>query len=473
MNNRLVHARYRPPMRFLSSAAVLLVALLTGAASGVRALQPADQSAGIAAAPSRSTMDADVSATVRTYCTGCHNGVMRSPAGALLDRFDGSAIGADADAWSRAYRQVQAGTMPPAGVPRPDRTAAGRLLASIETALGVTTTQPLEATSQDVALRLASMLWNSVPDAALRDEARRNRLTQPAVLAQQVKRMLADDRADAFVSRFFFPWLGLDRLDTANPSPKNFPDFDVTLRDAMATETRLFIRSQLREDADPIALWTADYTFLDETLARHYGIAGVTGREFRRVALPTAERGGLFGHGSILMITSRHDDGPAYTSPASRSIWIRNHFLGAPAPRPFPGAQPVSPDRPITPQTRTLAAQPCLQCHQNFFPLAYTLENFDAIGRWRTEDQAGPVDSAGVFVDGTPMHGISGLRETLLQYSGAFRTTLAEKLLIFAAGMPVNGTPVTTATLVRARQALHASQPPRWSALIAAVVRQQ
>ena len=456
-------------MRYVTSA-VFLGFLFTGAS--VLRGQSATQSA-VADGQLRTASDADASTTVNTFCAGCHNGVMRSPSNAMLDRFDGTAIGEDADAWSRAYRQVQAGTMPPAGVARPGRAAAGRLLTAIETALGVTTTRPAHATSPEIAARLATVLWNSAPDAALLDDARRNRLTQPAVLEQHVRRMLADDRGDAFVSRFFVPWLGLDQLSKVSPSRKNFPDFDITLRDAMATETTLFIRSQLREDADPIALWNADYTFLNEALARHYGITGVDGPEFRRVPLKTPERYGLLGQASILMITSRHNDGPAYTSPAARSMWIRNHFLGAPAPRPFPGAQPVSPDRPITPQTRTLPDSPCLRCHQNFFPLAYPLENFDAIGRWRTEDQAGPVDSSGVYVDGTPMRGVAGLRDTLLQYPEAFRTTITEKLLIYADSQTVSGSRVTAATLVRARQTLHAAQTVRWSSIIASIARQR
>src|SRR6266498_1294192 len=285
-------------MRFLTSASLLLVILFTSATSALRAWQsPAVSSLAPVAAPVRPAAG-DAAVTVTTYCSGCHNGVMRSPSNALLDGFDGAAIGDAADAWARAYRQVQAGTMPPAGARRPDRVAAGRLLASIETALGATT-RPANASSGEIADRLASMLWNSTPDAALLKDVRRNRLSQPATVEQQVKRMLADDRADALVSRFFVPWLGLDQLGKANPSAKNFPEFDATLRDAMATETRLFIRNQLREDGDPITLWTARETFLNEPLARHYGIAGVTGAEFRRVSLNVPERYGLLGQASI------------------------------------------------------------------------------------------------------------------------------------------------------------------------------
>lgn len=183
------------------------------------------------------------------------------------------------------------------------------------------------------------------------------------------------------------------------------------------------------------------------------------------------------------MVTSRHRSGTApgatadmhpeaaYTSPATRAIWVRLRFLGAAAPRPFPGAQPVKPELPITPQTRTLPAQPCVNCHRNFFPLGYALENFDPIGRWRTHDQGGPVDSSGTFVDGTPTNGVIELRNVLLQRPEAFRTTVTEKLLLYAAGQPVNDSRVAPHTLVRARQILRGAKPARWSSILAAIVR--
>jgi hypothetical protein len=444
-------------MRFLSTTVILL---------GVLASVPSVLRAGAGD-------ERDVSQTLQTYCAGCHNGTMRSPSGAVLDRLDIATIADNPDLWSRAYRQLNAGTMPPFGAARPDRTTYRQLLSSIETGLGATTPPSADNTSQQIAERLSALLWNSAPDAELLGEVRRNRLTQPAALEKQVQRMLADDRADAFVSRFFFPWLGLDRLSKAEPNPQYFPGYTAALRDAMTTETDLFIRSQLRDNHDPVALWDADYTFLNEALARHYGISGITGAEFRRVSLSTPERNGLLGQGSVLMATSRHEagKGSAYTSPAARAIWVRTHFLGAPPPLPFPNARPVKPELPITPQTRTLPAEPCVNCHRNFFPLGYALEHFDPIGGWRTSDQAGPVDASGTLVDGTPFDGTIDLRKDLLQYSEAFRTTITEKLLMYAAGKAVNGSQTTPETLVRARQVLHAIPSPRWSSLIASIVR--
>jgi hypothetical protein len=285
--------------------------------------------------------------------------------------------------------------------------------------------------------------------------------------------MLADDRARAFVSRFFFPWLQLDQLANADPDRKYFPDYDPSLRDALATETELFLLSQLRDDRDPLDLWSADYTFLNAQLASHYGVAGVAGPEFRRVSWSTPERAGLLGHGSVLMVTSRHQHGvdAAYTTPAARSKWIRLHFLGAPLPNGFPGAQPVKPELPITPQTRTLPTEPCVNCHRNFFPLGYALENFDPLGRWRTRDQVGPVDTSGAFVDGTPTNGVVELRRALLQYPDAFRTTIVEQLLLYASTGSVSQAGGTPETLAEARRILRATPKPRWSALIAAAAQ--
>jgi hypothetical protein len=450
-----------------------LVGVVAGGWSSQLAGQSAVQRpAASVASPTAATTEA--STLIATYCAGCHNGVMRSPTGTVLDQFDPAAMSRDPEMWARAYRQLQANTMPPVGAPRPDRRGYDVLLTSIEAGLGVTAAPPEAATGREIADRLARLLWNSAPDASLLEEAQRDRLTSAAGLERQIKRMLDDERARAFVSGFFVPWLGLDKLANADPDRRQFPEYDVALRDAMATETELFLLSQLREDRDPIALWSSNYTFLNERLARHYGIAGISGARFRRVVLSTPERAGLLGHGSVLMVTSRHQQGAdaTYTSPATRSIWVRLHFLGAPPPQPFPGAEPVKPELPITPQTRTLPAAPCVNCHRNFFPLGYALEHFDPIGRWRTQDQAGPVDASGTFVDGTPTDGVVQLRNVLLQRPDAFRTTITEKLLVYASGRPVTASRMAPSdTLVRARQILRGTSPVRWSAIIAEIVR--
>jgi hypothetical protein len=420
----------------------------------------------------QTTTNSNMPQVIETYCSTCHNGTMRSPSGNLLDTFSPASIRETPDVWARAYRQLQAGTMPPAGAPRPDRATYEATLTSIEQAMDAGAKASTTATSQEIAEQLAGLLWNSAPDASLLQDAQRNRLIEPATLERQIHRMLADDRAQAFVSRFFIPWLGLDKLGEADPDKKFFPDYDVSLRDAFMKETELFLLSQLRDDRDPVELWNANYTFLNEQLARHYDIPNVKGSQFRRMTLPSPERAGLLGHGSVLMATSRHRHGvdAAYTSPATRATWVRRHFLGAPPPLPFPSAQPVKPELPITPQTRTLPVEPCVTCHLNFFPLGYALENFDPIGRWRTHDQVGPVDASGTFVDGTSMNGVIELRKVLLQRPDAFRTTITESLLGHASGKAVGSTRPSVDTLVRARQILRGMQKPRWSGIIAGVV---
>jgi hypothetical protein len=414
----------------------------------------------------------DVSKMVDTYCSGCHNGSMRSPSGVLLEQFDPVRISANPDLWSRAYRQLQAGTMPPFGAPRPDRSTYTAALKEMERELGANLDAKTPASNQEISNRLAKALWDSTPDDLLLQTAKQGRLSDPATMEAQIRRMLADDRARAFVTRFFFPWLQLDQLAKADPDKKYFPEYDISLRDSLAKETELFLLSQLRDDRDPIELWSANYTFLNEQLAKNYDRSDVSGPQFRRVSL-ALERAGLLGQGSILMVTSRHQHGTdaAYTTPATRAVWIRMHFLGAPPPNAFPGAQPVKPELPITPQTRTLPTNPCVTCHRNFFPLGYGLENFDPLGRWRTRDQIGPVDASGAMVDGTPFNGVVELRQSLLQRPEAFRTNITEKLLIYAStgsALPKSG---TSETLVRARQILGRTEKPRWSAIIAGVVQ--
>jgi len=431
---------------------------------------PAAQRAGATDGdPARGAAATDV---VATYCAGCHNGRVQAPDGRPLETLDPARIAEEPDLWARAYRQLRAGTMPPVGARRPDRATSDAALADIDRALDSAMARPAGAADDlAVATRLARLLWDASPDGPLLSDARASRLREDATLEGHVHRMLADDRVDAFVARFFVPWLWLDRLATADPDLAFFPAYTPSLRDALVMETKLFLLSQLREDRDPVDLWSADYTFLNEQLASHYGVDGVSGPQFRRVS-SAPERAGLLGHGSVLMLTSRHQHGvdAAYTSPAYRARWVQEHFLGAALPRAFPGAEPVKPELPITPQTRTLPVQPCVTCHRNFFPLGYALERFDSIGRWRTHDQAGPVDTSGAFVDGTSTDGIIALRQVLLARPEAFRTTITEALLAYAG----TGTIVragTPETLVEARRILGEQPEPRWSALIAAVVR--
>jgi hypothetical protein len=412
----------------------------------------------------------DLPAVFHTYCSGCHTGTAKSVSGPSLDKFDTERIRQDPEAWARAYRHLQAGTMPPVGAKRPDRATTETALKAIEDA--VASDSKPDVSGADVAKRLAKLLWNGEPDKALAEAAQG--LDQAGIEAQ-VRRMLADDRANAFVAQFFLPWLGLDELTKKTPDPKHFSDYDVSLREALQKETVMFLLSQLREDRDPIELWRADYSFLNEQLAKHYGIEGVKGAEFRRVSLKGApERAGLLGQGSVLMATSNPGDAAygAYTSPASRGKWVLYRYLGVPTPYPFPGAGPmVPPEQPITPQTRTLPAQPCVGCHQNFFPLGYALENFDPLGHWRVADRFGAVDASGAFVDGTMMNGVQDLRLVLLARPNAFRTTIMEALLVYIASGTTKVNSGTAATLFEARRILGDAPDFRWSTLIAQAVR--
>jgi mono/diheme cytochrome c family protein len=402
------------------------------------------------------------------YCDRCHeiSGTQSTP-------LDFGHMADDPESWSRAERYLRAGTMPPVGSKRPDRRGNDALIAAVERALD--RPAPRVDDSQAIATRLAALLWDAAPDEQLHRAATRGQLGDSARLEAQVHRMLADPRAKAFVTRFFVPWLGLDKLDSADPDLRFFPGYEPSLRDSLLHETELFLLSQLADDRDPVELWTANYTFLNEQLARHYGVTGVSGTQFRRVVLASPERAGLLGQGSIQMATSRHKHGvdAAYTSPAARARWVLTHFLGSPAPTAFPGAPPVSPDLPITGQTRTMPTVPCVDCHRNFFPLGYALENFDPIGRWRTADQAGSVDTSGALVDGTTFNGPVQMRNALLQWKEAFRTTLVERMVAFAEGASVKVELGTPATLARARQILRDPGQARWSTLIAAVVRAQ
>jgi len=410
-----------------------------------------------------------VSKLVETYCAGCHDG--RMELGFIrLAPLDPTRIAEEADLWSRASRHLRAGTMPPVGAPRPDRRTVDQALAVIDRELD--TSAPAVETSPLIAARLAKLLWNTEPDAALSRAAQRDELRDTQGLESEVRRMLADPRSEAFVSRFLFPWLQLDTLSDADPDKRLFPDYETSLRDSLRRETELFLMSQLRDDRDPVELWTANYSFLNEQLAKHYGIPNVKGSQFRRVTLPP-ERAGLLGQGTILMITSRHQHGPdaGYTSPAVRGYWILLHLLGVPTPHPFPNAAPLKPDLPITPQTRQLPANPCMNCHRNFFPLAYALENFDPIGRWRTHDQAGPVDASGALVDGTAVNGPIELRKAVVQRPDAFRTTITERLAAYVAGRSASPVTGTQETLALARRILRDRNQVRWSTLIAGVVR--
>jgi hypothetical protein len=292
----------------------------------------------------------------------------------------------------------------------------------------------------ELASRLSFFLWSSIPDDELLTVAEQGKLKDPAVLQQQVRRMLKDSRSQALVTNFSGQWLYLRELKNRNPDLIMYPDFDDNLRQAFQRETELLFDSVVREDRSVFDVLNANYTFVNERLARHYGIPNVYGSDFRRVTVEK-DRRGLLGQGSFLTITSN----PNRTSPVTRGSWILENLLGSPPPSPPPNVPPLPENAngqgvttvPTSVRDRmTLhrANQPCKGCHQLMDPIGLALENFDGIGRWRVEDSGTKIDASGQLVDGTPIDGVESLRNALLNRPDAFVQTMTEKLLMYAVG---------------------------------------
>jgi Protein of unknown function (DUF1592)/Protein of unknown function (DUF1588)/Protein of unknown function (DUF1587)/Protein of unknown function (DUF1585)/Protein of unknown function (DUF1595) len=291
----------------------------------------------------------------------------------------------------------------------------------------------------DLASRLSFFLWSSVPDDALLRAAEQARLKDPAVLERQVERMLADPRSEALTQNFAGQWLQLRNLDSVRPGDPFSLAFDDSLRIGLRRETELFFDSIVRENRSVLDLLTANYTFLNERVALHYGIPNVIGSEFRRVELPAdSPRRGILGQGSILTITSH----PNRTSPVLRGKWILKNILGTPPPDP-PAVVPALDDHKTQAKVSTLrdrlaahrAVEPCRTCHAMIDPAGFALENFDAIGRWRAVDESwNLLDTSGVLPDGTKFQNVTGLRAALVRRPERFANTVAEKLLTYALG---------------------------------------
>jgi hypothetical protein len=322
----------------------------------------------------------------------------------------------------------------------------------------------------ELASRLSFFLWSSIPDDELLTAAERGKLKDPAVLEQQVRRMLADPRSKALVENFAGQWLVLKNIRDVSPDADLFPDFDENLREAFLQETALFFESQLKEDRPVPELLSADYTFVNERLARHYGIPNVYGDRFRRVALTDGRRGGLLGQGSLLTVTSY----PNRTSPVLRGKWLLETILGTPPPPPPPdvpalqergeGGKIVSVRERLERHRNNPA---CSGCHSIMDPLGFALDNFDPIGRWRTEDAGTPVDASGALPSGAAFQGMPGLRALLLQQRDQFAANVTERLLAYALGRGIEYYDLPTVRRI-ARGA--APQDYRWSSLILGIV---
>jgi hypothetical protein len=293
----------------------------------------------------------------------------------------------------------------------------------------------------EMASRLSFFLWSSIPDDELLDTAIQGKLKQPAVLEKQVRRMLADTRSEALVNNFAEQWLYLRNLASANPDARMFPDFDDNLRQSFRRETEMFFESIMREDRSVLDLLQANYTFVNERLAKHYGIPNVYGSRFRRVTFsPEDHRGGLLGQGSILTVTSY----ATRTSPVIRGKWVLANILGTPPPSPPANVPPLKESaengKVLTMRERMAAhrANPaCAGCHKLMDPVGFALENYDAVGRWRSAENGVAVDSAGGLPDGSNFEGVDGLKKALLSRPDMFVSTTTEKMMTYALGRGV------------------------------------
>ncbi|HVQ13803.1 MAG TPA: DUF1592 domain-containing protein, partial [Vicinamibacterales bacterium] len=324
----------------------------------------------------------------------------------------------------------------------------------------------------ELASRLSFFLWSSIPDDELIALAGRARLHEPSVLQAQVGRMLRDPRARSLVTNFADQWLQIRNLRSSLPDREEFPDFDDNLRQSFQRETELFVDSIIRENRSVIDLLTANYTFVNERLAKHYGIPGVYGSHFRRITLVDEARRGLLGQGSILTITSHGNR----TSPVVRGKWVLDNLLGSPPPPPPANVPPLDEGEGVAPKAmrermeQHRRSPACANCHKIMDPIGLALENFDAVGAWRTFDGATPIDASGQLSDGIRIDGPVSLRNALLHRREVFVRTVTEKLLTYALGRSVEFYDMPAIRDI-ARQA--AKTDYRWSALVLGVITSQ
>ena len=338
--------------------------------------------------------------------------------------------------------------------------------------------QPYRINDRELASRLSFFLWSSSPDETLLRVAEEGKLSDPAVLEQQVRRMLAGARAHEFIKNFAGQWLQLRTLQASTPEGIIYPDFDDNLRQAFRTETEMFVESIMREDRSVLDLLDADYTFVNERLAAHYGIPNVYGSQFRRVKLEgdLDVRRGLLGKGSILLATSVSDR----TSPVQRGKWVLMNILGTVPPDPPPnvpplksadGATSAGAEQTMRERMEQHRANPaCASCHRMFDPIGFALENFDGIGRWRTTQFGQKVDASAQLTDGTRINGVVDLRQTLRRYSPQFVRTFTEKLLTYALG---RGVDYPDMPVVRSIVRASANSNYRFSSLVLGIVNSE
>jgi hypothetical protein len=430
------------------------------------------QATGVADTPSRRRVF-----SCRPSASASAEACARDILGALARRAYRGPV-ADADL-ARLVEFYRAGAQGAGGFERGIQTAVERLLVDPRFLFRIERDPPgahpgstYRLSGVELASRLSFFLWSSIPDEPLLQAAERGALHEPVALEAHVTRLLADGRARALVDNFAEQWLGLRQLRPVTLDAEILTEYDGNLRDAFLQETRRFVLDQLRRDGSVLDLLTANYTFANERLARHYGIPNVYGSHFRRVAVGD-DRAGLLGHGSILTVTSN----PTRTSPVLRGRWLLENVLGSPPPPPPPDIPALPPaqtgDRrePLSMRERTelhRTSPACARCHVHMDPLGFALEPFDPIGRWRTSDETGgPVDSSGAFPDGTTFQGPSGLRSLLTSRPEVFVRAFAAKLMTYALGRALEDEDMPA---VRAVVRSAAASQYRWSALIKAIV---
>jgi len=344
---------------------------------------------------------------------------------------------------------------------------------------GVIAGKPYRVNDLALASRLSFLFWSSIPDDELIDVAAQGRLRNPAVLDKQVRRMLADPKSRALITNFTGQWLNVRGLKTVEPVVNIFPDFDDNLRNAFQREAELFFDAIVHEDRSVIDLLTADFTFVNERLAKHYGIHNVYGPQFRRVTLPPDldVRRGLLGKGAVLTVTSN----AAHTSPVTRGKWFQSTFLGVAPPDPPPGVDTSLKEKVTGDTTGNLKvpsmrdvmerhhANPvCASCHKIFEPIGLAFENYDATGAWRTTDDGNPIDATAVMIDGTKIDGVVGLRDMLVRYQDQFVRVVTEKLLTYALGRGLDDADMPA---VRAIVRGAAESHYRFSAILTGIVK--
>ncbi|HEY2384104.1 MAG TPA: DUF1592 domain-containing protein [Terriglobia bacterium] len=404
------------------------------------------------------------------YCTTCHNQTRKS-GGLALDSLNTGNVEEESAVWEKMLQRLRARRDPPIGMARPEEARYETAISTAERALdhayqkNRTLNSSNRVSNGELAVRMAKFIWNGTPDSILQEAARKGRLGTPAGLEQQVRRMLQDPKGSALVTGFFEPWALPNSLGKVQNA-------DEDLRKALGTETRLFFESQIHEDHNALDLWTADYTFINERLARHYGIAGVSGDEFRRFTFTNNTRGGILGQGSFLTVTSTKDR----TSPVMRGKTILTTFFGIAPPPLLPNVPPLKPNdnRPMRVRMKEHASNPvCSSCHLTFEPMGWALENFNLVGQWRDTDAGETIDASGSFIDGSKFNGPAELRSGLLKYRAAYYSNVTQKLLGYALDRPAKAWTLYDYEMPAVREILRqaATQDYRWSSIVLGIVK--